>query len=117
MLFFKKSNKYALHLRDKTYAMSVTGITSGLLSSLRAELPKTPAGNIKPKKKTRKEGVIAWLTLNPLAAFAVTLAVSWKPGPYRFLQNPGSHCDGCGFWDQDASLCGECNSKAKSQSN
>ena len=54
------------HLKNKIHALPVVELTPNLLSSLKAQLLKTPTGNTKPKKaagksntKTRKRKTLA----------------------------------------------------------
>ncbi len=45
-------SQYAAHLKDKIHCLPVVELTPNLLSSLKAQLLKTPTGNTKPKKTT-----------------------------------------------------------------
>jgi hypothetical protein len=47
-------SQYATHLREKIHATPIVDVTPGLLSALKAELLKTPAGSLKPKNRTGK---------------------------------------------------------------
>ena len=68
-------SQYAAHLRDKIHATPISDITPGLLSTLKAELLKTPTGNTKPKKKTGKSAkakprkLLAPATVNNIFSF------------------------------------------------
>ena len=48
-------SQYAAHLRDKIHATPIVDVTPGLLSALKAELLKTPAGNSKRKYRAGEE--------------------------------------------------------------
>ena len=58
-------SQYKAHLRDKIHALPITDITPGLLSTLKAQLLKTPTGNTKPKKKTGKTAARPRKLLSP----------------------------------------------------
>ena len=64
------------HLKNKIHALPVVELTPNLLSSLKAQLLKTPTGNTKPKKaagksniKTRKRKTLAGQTVNNIFSF------------------------------------------------
>lgn len=65
-------SQYTTHLRSKIHATPIASVTPGLLSAIKAELLKTPAGNTKARKnpdkgKTRKE--LAGATVNNIFNF------------------------------------------------
>lgn len=65
-------SQYTTHLRDKIHTMPIGSVTPGLLSALKAQLLKTPAGNTKVHKnpnkaKPRKE--LAGATVNNIFNF------------------------------------------------
>lgn len=47
-------SQYCAHPKAKTHALPIADLTPNLLSSLKAQLLKTPTGNTKPKKATKK---------------------------------------------------------------
>ena len=47
-------SQYCAHLKAKIHALPIADLTPNLLSSLKAQLLKTPTGNTKPKKATKK---------------------------------------------------------------
>ena len=69
-------SQYNAHLKNKIHALPVVELTPNLLSSLKAQLLKTPTGNTKPKKaagksntKTRKRKTLAGQTVNNIFSF------------------------------------------------
>ena len=69
-------SQYNAHLKNKIHALPVGELTPNLLSSLKAQLLKTPTGNTKPKKatgksntKTRKRKTLAGQTVNNIFSF------------------------------------------------
>ena len=55
----KYYSQYNAHLKSKIHALPVVELTSNLLSSLKAQLLKTPIGNTKPKKAVGKSNTKA----------------------------------------------------------
>ena len=47
-------SQYCAHLKAKIHALPIADLTPNLLSSLKAQLLKTPTGNTKPKKAPKK---------------------------------------------------------------
>lgn len=69
-------SQYKAHLKDKIHALPVADLTPNLLSSLKAQLLKTPTGNTKPKKArgnskagTGKRKTLAGQTVNNIFSF------------------------------------------------
>ena len=69
-------SQYNAHLKNKLHVLPVVELTPNLLSSLKAQLLKTPTGNTKPKKatgksntKTRKRKTLAGQTVNNIFSF------------------------------------------------
>jgi integrase len=66
-------SQYAAHLRDKIQAMPIADLKPDLLSTLKAQLLKTPTGNTKPKKNPAKKGksrkLLAPQTVNNIFSF------------------------------------------------
>lgn len=86
-------SQYNAHLKNKIHALPVVELTPNLLSSLKAQLLKTPTGNTKPKKaagksntKMRKRKTLAGQTVNNIFSFmrsAINRAVAtgmWSGG-------------------------------------
>ena len=64
-------SQYATHLRDKIHATPIVNVTPGLLSALKGELLKTPAGNSRAKKsaKAKPRKFLAGSTVNNIFNF------------------------------------------------
>ena len=69
-------SQYKAHLKDKIHALPVVELTPNLLSTLKAQLLKTPTGNTKPKKatgnskaRTGKRKTLAGQTVNNIFSF------------------------------------------------
>lgn len=64
-------SQYAAHLRDKIHATPIVDVTPGLLSVLKAELLKTPAGNTiaKENAKAKPRKFLAGATVNNIFNF------------------------------------------------
>jgi integrase len=66
-------SQYHAHLRDKVHAMPIADLKPGLLSTLKAQLLKTPTGNTKPKKNSAKKSksrkLLAPQTVNNIFSF------------------------------------------------
>jgi integrase len=64
-------SQYATHLRDKIHATPIVNVTPDLLSALKGELLKTPAGKVKAKKsdKANPRKFLAGSTVNNIFNF------------------------------------------------
>lgn len=62
-------SQYAAHLRDKIHATPIVDVTPGLLSVLKAELLKTPAGNTAKNAKSKPRKFLAGATVNNIFNF------------------------------------------------
>lgn len=69
-------SQYKAHLKDKIHALPVVELTPNLLSTLKAQLLKTPTGNTKSKKatgnskaRTGKRKTLAGQTVNNIFSF------------------------------------------------